>query len=126
VTAPGPESLICVVPADVAVILLSRAGLDAYRRRHRGENPRVDRSLLELTTVALRYRTMTDRGRNRAPGAVTGSGSRQLTTSMAADRTGVSARTIRRAITDGRLPAERLGHSWVLDAGDVDQWHQRR
>ncbi|HET9255486.1 MAG TPA: helix-turn-helix domain-containing protein [Pseudonocardiaceae bacterium] len=108
------------------MILLARAGLDSYRRAHRGENPRVDQTLVDLTTVALRYRTLAERGHNRAPGSATGPPSRQLTTNQAADRAGVSARTIRRAITEGRLPAHRVGRTYVLDVGDVEQWHRGR
>jgi excisionase family DNA binding protein len=119
VTTP-PELLVAVIPADVAVVLLARAGLDSYRRAHRGENPRVDQALIELTTVALRYRTMADRGQSRAPGADSGSPSRFMSTTQAADRLRVSTRTVRRAITAGTLPAVRVGNAWLIDRDDVD------
>jgi len=120
----APELLVVSVPADVAVILLARAGLDKYRRDHRGENPRVDRILIELTEAAIRWRELTDRGQKRAPNADTmpPSLSQRLTTRQVADLTGLSARTIRRAISDGRIAAERVGYAYLIDRDDVDQY----
>ncbi|MGH3869147.1 MAG: excisionase family DNA-binding protein [Pseudonocardiaceae bacterium] len=125
VTAP-PEQLVVLVPADVGFVLLTRARLDQFRRANRGENPRVDRVLLAMTEAAIRWRELSDRGQNRAPNTDTGPLSKHMTTKQVADRAGVSARTIRRAITEGRLPAHRVGRTYVLDVGDVDQWHRGR
>jgi excisionase family DNA binding protein len=126
VTAP-PEQLVTVVPADVAVILLVKAGLDGYRRAHRGENPRVDRVLIELTEAAIRWRELSARGQNRAPNAdIVPSLQERLTTKQVADLTGVSSRTVRRAIAAGHLPAQRLGRLYVIDRRDVGHYHTTR
>lgn len=39
---PPLETLVTLVPPDVALVLMAKAGLDEYRRAHRGDNPRVD------------------------------------------------------------------------------------
>ncbi|MBV8542947.1 MAG: hypothetical protein JO364_06545, partial [Pseudonocardiales bacterium] len=57
-TLPPPEHLVTVVPADVAVILLTRAGLAEYRRVHRGESRRVDECLVALTEAAILWREL--------------------------------------------------------------------
>jgi excisionase family DNA binding protein len=125
VSTPPVEQLVTVVPADVAVILLVRAGLDKYRRTHRGENLRVDQVLLALTESAIRWRELADKGQNRAPNADTMASSQRLTTRQAASITGVSDRTIRRAIAAGRLPAERVGHIYLINRQDVGRYRTR-
>jgi excisionase family DNA binding protein len=120
-----PELLVVSVPADVALALLVKAGLDDYRRDHRGENPRVDRILIELTEAAIRWRELADRGQKRAPNADTMPPLQRLTTRQVADLTGVSDRTIRRAITDGCLPAERVGHIYLINRQDVGRHRTR-
>jgi excisionase family DNA binding protein len=121
VNAP-PEQLITVVPADVALVLLVRAGLADYRRTHRGENSRVDRILIELTEAAIRWRELADQGRTRAPNTDTVPESQRLTTKQAATMMGVSDRTIRRAIADGHLPAERVGRCYLITRGEVGRY----
>ena len=39
----------------------------------------------------------------------------QLTTTQAAQRLGCSRSAIRRAIEEGRLPAEKFGRDWLID-----------
>lgn len=121
-----PEQLITIVPGDVATILLTRGGLGEYRKSHRGEHPRVDRVLIELTEAAIRWRELTDNGQNRAPTTDTGPLSKHMTTKQVADLTGVSDRTIRRAITDGRLPAQRVGRTYLISRHDVGRYRTTR
>lgn len=46
-----------------------------------------------------------------------------LSTSQAAQRTGIPRRTIQWAINRGLLPAQRLGDKiWMIDSADLDQW----
>ncbi len=121
-----PEQLITVVPADVARVLLARTGLREYRLRHRGENPRVDQVLIALTEAAIRWRELSDRGQNRAPTADIVPSFGRMTTRMAADRLGLSARTVRRAISAGHLPAERIGNAYLIARDDVGQYRATR
>ncbi|MGH3722036.1 MAG: helix-turn-helix domain-containing protein [Pseudonocardiaceae bacterium] len=120
-----PEQLITIIPADVAVILLTRGGLGEYRKSHRGEHPRVDRVLIELTEAAIRWRELTDNGQNRAPNTDTGPSSELLTTRQAADLARTSDRTIRRLIAAGRIPAARAGRACLIRRDELDH-HTRR
>jgi excisionase family DNA binding protein len=121
-----PEQLITIVPGDVATILLTRGGLGRYRRFHRGENPRVDRVLVELTECAIHWQGLSDRGQKHAPTADIVPSFGRMTTRMAADRLGLSARTVRRAISAGHLPAERIGNTYLIARDDVDQYRATR
>jgi excisionase family DNA binding protein len=122
-----PEQLITIVPADVAYRLLAKAGLAEYRRRHRGEDWRTDQVLIELSNAAVRWRELADNGQRRAPNADTmpPSLSQRLTTKQVASITGVSDRTIRRAIVAGRLPAERVGRIYLVNRQDVGRYRTR-
>jgi len=42
-----------------------------------------------------------------------------LSTSEAAERLGVSSSRVRRLVADGRLPAVRVGKTWVIREGDL-------
>jgi excisionase family DNA binding protein len=42
-----------------------------------------------------------------------------LTLAQAADRLGVSRQRLHALIQAGRLPAERLGHAWIIRAADL-------
>ena len=119
---PSPEQLVTVVPADVALVLLVNAGLDEYRRGHRGENRRVDDVLVEMTEAAIRWRELTGNGHRIAPTRDNGTSSQWLTTAQAAQHARVSDRTIRRAITTGRLPAARHGHAYAINRDDIDRY----
>jgi excisionase family DNA binding protein len=118
----SPEQLVVVVPGDVALVLLVKAGLREYRIARRGENRRVDDVLVEMTAAAIRWRESTGNGHHVAPTQDTGTPSQWLTTTQAAQRARVSDRTIRRAITDGRLPATRHGHAYAINRDDIDRY----
>jgi excisionase family DNA binding protein len=124
VVSTPPERLVVIVAADICWALLSRAGLDRYRRDHRGENARVDATLVAMTECAIRWRELADKGQNCAPNADNVPSFGRMTTGMAAARLGLSARTVRRAISAGHLPAERVGRYYLIDRGDVDQYRQ--
>jgi len=111
---PRPELLITTVPADIALALLDRAGLEEWRKRHRGEDPRVDQVLIKLREAAVRWIELTGHGLNRAPSADDDAPSEWLTTAQAGERLGLAARTVRRYIANGDLPAERAGHMYLI------------
>jgi excisionase family DNA binding protein len=125
VVSTPPERLVVIVAADICWALLSRAGLDRYRRDHRGENARVDATLVAMTECAIHWRALADRGQKHAPSADTVPSSQRLTTKQVASITGVSDRTIRRAIAAGRLPAERVGRIYLINRQDVGRYRNR-
>lgn len=49
-----------------------------------------------------------------------------LSTAQAARRLGISPAAVRKAITDGRVPALCVGGRWVLAEVDVEQWRALR
>ncbi|MGH3547963.1 MAG: helix-turn-helix domain-containing protein [Pseudonocardiaceae bacterium] len=120
-----PEALVVMIPGDVARTLLDRAGLDEFRRVHRGEDRRLDECLAELTRVAHRWdNLLTEYGQKLAAAADTGASS-PLTTTQAAQRARVSPRTITRAITAGHLPATRVGRAYLVSRADIDAYTRR-
>lgn len=48
-----------------------------------------------------------------------------LTTQEAADRLGLSKRQVQTLIKRGQLPAERVGHIWLLKPEDVETFQRR-
>jgi excisionase family DNA binding protein len=126
VVSTPPERLVVIVAADICWALLSRAGLDRYRRDHRGENARVDATLVAMTECAIHWRALADRGQKHAPSADTVPSFGRMTTGMAAARLGLSARTVRRAISAGHLPAERIGNTYLIARDDVDHYRAAR
>jgi len=46
----------------------------------------------------------------------------QMTPAEVADWARVSERTVRREITNGHLPARRIGAQWRVDPGDLVAW----
>lgn len=46
---------------------------------------------------------------------------RFLTARQAADELGVSVLTIQRMCRDGRLPARKMGPTWLIDADDLPE-----
>jgi excisionase family DNA binding protein len=103
-------------------VLLTRAGLDTWRRQHRGDDPEVDTALVALTLAAIEYRNrLYGNGHRQAPITVTDA-SCALTTARAADRLGCSQRTITRAIHTGRLTARRVGWIWLIDPEQLQHY----
>jgi excisionase family DNA binding protein len=49
-----------------------------------------------------------------------------LTVAQAAERLKVSPRAIRQFIDEGRLPAQKLGPYWILEAADVARFARRK
>ena len=117
----GPE---VVVPGRVAAYLLRNAGLDVYRREHRGEDPEVDNTLLALTIIALHWRNTATGTRNAAAPELAAS-SEWLSTNQAATVLGLTERGIRKAIQEHRLQATRVGRTWRISREQLAHYQQR-
>jgi excisionase family DNA binding protein len=46
---------------------------------------------------------------------------RFLSTAEAAERLGISERRVRVLVNEGRLPARKLGHQWIIDPDDLER-----
>jgi len=49
-----------------------------------------------------------------------------LTVTATAALHGTSSTTVQKAIGRGELPAERVGHQWLVKAADADRWAASR
>jgi excisionase family DNA binding protein len=122
------DGAVVVVPARTAAWLERYADLRALRIRHRGADPEVDAVLVALAVAAAAWR---EQRAGTASGTAVDEGaepaaSSQLTTAEAGDLLGVGARAVRRAISEGRLPAERHGDVWRIDREDVEHYRAAR
>ncbi|TDN42555.1 excisionase family DNA binding protein [Curtobacterium flaccumfaciens] len=117
----GPEA---VVTGRVAAYLLRHAGLDDYRRRHRGEDPEVDNTLVALTLVALTWRSSATGTRQAATPELDHTAD-WMSTRQAAEALGLSDRGIRKAIQERRLHAVRVGRAWRVDREQLAQYTER-
>ena len=121
----GPEA---VVTGRAAAVLLARTNLGEYSRNHRGDDPEVDSALVALKLAAAGWRErVADRGNSLAsPPSAPAASTQWLSTSQAAERLGCRPRTVRWAITEGRLPAVWMGGCWWLNPEDVEHYRCRR
>ncbi|GIF16214.1 helix-turn-helix domain-containing protein [Actinoplanes teichomyceticus] len=124
----GLDGPTVVVPGRIAALLVKRARLDELRLTLRGIDGELD-SVLEAIVLAgaawRRHRTGSDHGTDLEKRPDHGSDS-VLTTADAAALLSMSDRGVRRAITDGRLPAQRAGDVWLINREDVEHFRSAR
>jgi len=113
------------VSARVAAWLLRYAGLDQYRREHRGEDPEVDNTLVQLTVIAYEWRSSAT-GTRDAPKAELDPQFTWMSTTQAAQQIGLTPRGIVKAITENRLKAERVGRTWRINPEQLAYYQQGR
>lgn len=130
----GPEHFVhgggevVVVPSRVAA-WLDRHGLSALRISARGVDPEVDAVLAALHLASLHWRTSVHA---EAAPEVAGTcaeaapGLTWMSTTQAADRLGITARGVRLAISENRIPAEPDGRRWRLRREDVEHYRAAR
>lgn len=118
-----------VVPGRIAAWLDRHAGLSRLRIEHRGQDPEVDAVLVALAVASAAWRSRagigSDHGTEQAKQPSDQSRS-LLTTADAAELLGISDRGVRKAILDGRLPAQRVADVWLVDREDVEHFKARR
>ncbi len=102
-----------IVPGRVAAWLASQAGLDRLRIEVRGTDAEVDAVLNALAVAAGAWRTSAI-GSWASPVAEVGPQSVWMTTADAASELDVTPRAVTLAITEGRLPAEKVGGRWRI------------
>lgn len=114
-----------VVPARVGRILLTAGGLAGFAAAVRGQDPEVDAVLAALSSEALAW-TRSARTRHGLAQDPPSRSSSRLSTSEAAQLAGCPLRTLQNAITDGRLPAEKVGKRFVVTVEDAETFAAAR
>jgi hypothetical protein len=124
----GLDGPCVVVPARVAALLVTRAGLAGFHARHRGLDAEVDACIVALKVAAAAWRARhvgSDRGTDPA-----GAGGRPspswLTSRAAGARLGITPRAVVKAIGAGRLPAQWACGCWWIDPADVEHYRTQR
>jgi excisionase family DNA binding protein len=119
----GWDGPVVIIEGIEATALLRYGGLDAYHRQHRGINPYLDRAIGKLRIASNAHRA-------RASGSANGTfraelaesvpvSGEPLTTQAAGDLLGMTARAVRKAISEGRLAARQSGRAWLIDPENV-------
>jgi len=119
---------VVVVPARVAAWLDSH-GLSGLRVSARGVDPEVDAVLAALHLASLTWRTSVQaEARAEAAGACAevATGLTWMTTTQAADRLGITARGVRLAISENRIPAEQVDGRWRIRREDLEHHRATR
>lgn len=123
VVVPGPA---VVVPAWAAERLSRQPEIQHLRRRLRADDFDLYRVLVALAEVGLIHGPASTSGQISTPSTATAARSGWLTTTQAADRIGCSARTVRRLVAEGLLPATRPGYGHLINAEEVDRLREQR
>jgi excisionase family DNA binding protein len=123
----GLDGPIGVIGGPEAIALLWFRDMDSYQRQHRGANVDLDRATAVLRLVSAAYRAAPSSPNGTFPAEPAEhvpQSNRQLTTAQASTVIGITPRAIRKAITNGRLHAERSGGRWLINATDAALYRQ--
>jgi excisionase family DNA binding protein len=101
------------------------AGLDQYRREHRGEDPEVDQTLIALTVIALQWRNSAT-GTSKAPTPELDAQLEWLSTTQAAEALTMTDRAIRKAIREKRLNAVHVGRAYRISREQLAHFKSRK
>lgn len=122
----GWDGPVVIIEGIEAAALLRYGGLDAYHRQHRGINPYLDRAIGKLRIASNAHRSRVSSSANGSfraelaePVPVSGE---PLTTQAAGDLLGMTARAVRKAISQGRLAAQQSGRTWLIDPDSVARY----
>ena len=120
----GTDGPVVILSGRVASIL-ENAFLDQFRRQIRGRDPELDSVLTAVRIAALSYRQWREGSRLGTTFAEQGEQEGQLSSRTeigaraAAELLNMTVRGVRKAITEGRLPAELKDGQWVIQRDDV-------
>lgn len=116
----GEAGPVAIVPGRVAAWLSTNTGLDRLRVEVRGTDAEVDAVLNALAVAAGAWRTSAI-GSWEAPVAEVGASSPWMNSVDAASELDVTPRAVTLAITEGRLPAEKVGGRWRISREAIAQ-----
>lgn len=116
-----------IVPGRVAAYLERYAGLERFRREHRGQDAEVDEILTALHVVAASWRAGSGLGTTPPPRPEPASPSVQwVTPRTAALKLQMTDRGIRKAIAEKRLRAEKHDGRWRIHLEDIAHFTEGR
>lgn len=116
---------IVVVPARIAALLDQHLRLDRFRKSVRGHDAELDSVLLAIRLAAVVYSSATGTERAKTPEPQPHS-SRGIGTPAAAIQLGISDRAVRKAMTEGRLNAEKVDGRWRTSHADIQSYRANR
>lgn len=126
----GVDGPAVVVPARIAFLLESQAGLSSLRVRTRGLDPEATDVLEAIRNAAMAWREglsgSAPSGTTVAPKAEPEPACEWVTTGKAADLLGITSRAIRKAIAEDRLPAEAVGGQHRIARTDLEHFRAAR
>jgi excisionase family DNA binding protein len=114
---------IVIVPGRVAAILERFARLDAFRTQVRGRDSELDAVLIDFHAAAVAWRS-TEVGTTEAPKPELPR--MWASTSEAATVLRIGDRAIRKAIAEGRLPADSVDGRWRIAREDLAHYRARQ
>ena len=121
----GLDGPIVILDARTCAYLNRYAGLDQFRRDHRGSDSEVDKVLVAIRLAEIRWRTSVT-GTQEAPAPELAASSKWLSTRQVADRLGMTDRGVRTAISQGRLQAENVVGRWRISLEQLAHFKANR
>ncbi len=109
---------VLVVTPDLQQRLERAVGL-ARAAAYQGRHPQV---LEDVNVILARLADGSENGTTFPDPRKLDAMGRMVTVQTAADRVGCGDRAIRKAIEAGRLPAEKVGHAWLIGERDLDHY----
>ena len=128
----GVDGIGVEVPGWAADWLERQTDLAKQRIAARGVDPALDEVLLAIRRAAVMSRSDSsadpgaDLGTTAAGGTALLRTSGQLTVNEAAGLIGIQRRAVRKACTEGRLPAVMVGSQWLIQREDAANYQRRR
>ena len=117
-------SAVVVVPARVAAYLNRHAGLSLLRRDSSGD-PEVDNLLLAFRLAELEWQSSATGTTHAEPPELDRS-LQWMSTEQVAGLLGMTGRGIRKAISEGRLKALKVGDHYRISATDFEHFRASR
>lgn len=122
----GQNGPAVIISARTAAWLERYAGLSALRVRVRGTDPQISAELQELRVAAMSWRGSATGTEEAAKPEPDTESDQWLSTGEAALVAGVTDRAIRKAISDGRLPATDSSGRHRISREDLEHYRAAR
>ncbi|WGY04324.1 helix-turn-helix domain-containing protein [Nocardioides sp. QY071] len=122
----GTDGPAVVVSARACAFLEQYAGLTTLRVRVRGVDPQLSKELEEIRLAAMHWRGSAAGTTDDTKPEPAAKSDQWLSTGQAAELAGVTSRAIRKAIANGRLPANEIGGQYRVSREDIEHFKAAR